>query len=113
MGENAWGSLSTEAYDIIFADAPTDALEFYLRRLDNPKEPVLEPMCGSGRFLIPFLEHGVDIDGIDASRPMLQRCRQRCEMKGLTPILYEQFLQELRRVGPEQLAMGSAKPDVA
>jgi SAM-dependent methyltransferase len=110
MEENVYSSLSTEAYDIINAEAPADALEFYLRRLETSEEPVLEPMCGSGRFLIPFLERGIDIDGIDASDFMLKKCRQRCEMKGLTPVLYEQFMQKLelpRRYGYIFIPAGS------
>jgi SAM-dependent methyltransferase len=110
MEENVYSSLSTEVYDIINAEAPVDALEFYLRRLETGEEPVLEPMCGSGRFLIPFLERGIDIDGIDASYFMLQKCRQRCEMKGLTPVLYEQFMQKLelpRRYGYIFIPAGS------
>jgi len=52
-------------------------------------------MSGSGRFLIPFLERGIDIDGVDASPHMLQACRDRCQTKGLNPVLYQQLLQEL------------------
>ncbi len=96
MEERAYSSLSTEVYDITYAETPGDALEFYLHHLENIKEPVLEPMCGSGRFLIPFLERNIDIDGIDSSPYMLRKCRQRCEKKGLTPVLYEQLLQELK-----------------
>jgi SAM-dependent methyltransferase len=52
-------------------------------------------MSGSGRFLIPFLERGIDIDGVDASPHMLQACRNHCQRKGLIPVLYQQLLQEL------------------
>ena len=73
MRLNTYGRLCTEVYDITKPQAPADALEFYLRHLGSADEPVLEPMCGSGRFLIPFLEWGVDIDGTDASPYMLKR----------------------------------------
>jgi SAM-dependent methyltransferase len=52
-------------------------------------------MCGSGRFLIPLLEHGLDVDGVDASPHMLEACRRRCRDRGLTPTLYQQFLHDL------------------
>ena len=42
-------------------------------------------MCGSGRFLIPLLKRGFDIDGVDASPHMLQACRDHCQRLGLTP----------------------------
>jgi SAM-dependent methyltransferase len=52
-------------------------------------------MCGSGRFLIPFLERGIEIDGVDASPHMLRACRDKCHRKGLSPVLYEQLLREM------------------
>lgn len=90
-----YGKLCTEVYDITKPQVPKDALEFYLRHLESAVEPVLEPMCGSGRFLIPFLELGIDIDGADASPDMLRACREHCKRKGLRAVLYKQFLQEL------------------
>jgi ubiquinone/menaquinone biosynthesis C-methylase UbiE len=90
-----YGKLCTQVYDITKPQVPEDALEFYLRHLEYAVEPVLEPMCGSGRFLIPFLELGIDIDGADASPDMLKACREHCKRKGLRAMLYKQFLQEL------------------
>lgn len=56
--------------------------------------PVLELMCGSGRFLIPLLEQGINIEGADASSDMLQACREKCAQKGLKPVLYQQCIEE-------------------
>jgi SAM-dependent methyltransferase len=95
MPMSMYGKLCTEFYDIAKPDAPAEALSFYLRHLEAAHEPVLEPMCGSGRFLIPFLERGIDIDGGDASPHMLRACRDKCRRKGLSPVLYEQLLQEM------------------
>lgn len=95
MGMNAYQKLCTEFYNISKPRAPAKALRFYLHHLEAADGPVLEPMCGSGRFLIPVLELGTDIDGIDASPHMLQACRDRCRKKGLKPALYGQLLQEL------------------
>jgi ubiquinone/menaquinone biosynthesis C-methylase UbiE len=52
-------------------------------------------MCGSGRFLIPLLERGLDIDGVDASPHMLQACRNHCAKLGITPVLHEQFIERI------------------
>ena len=38
---------------------------------------ILEPLCGSGRFLIPFLEKGYQIKGVDNSREMLEKLKQK------------------------------------
>lgn len=87
--------LCTEFYDIDKPTAPEDALAFYTDYAEKANGPVLEAMCGSGRFLIPLLARGLDIDGMDASPHMLQACRNRCEQLGLKPILYEQFLHQM------------------
>lgn len=92
---DTYGKLCTEFYDLSKPEVSTDALEFYLQHMDGSGGPVLEPMCGSGRFLIPFLERGIDIDGIDASIDMLRACHNHCEKKGLHPKLYQQLLQDL------------------
>lgn len=42
-------------------------LNFYLEYAQTITTPILEPMCGSGRFLIPMLEQGFNIEGFDAS----------------------------------------------
>lgn len=36
---------------------------------------ILEPLCGSGRFLIPFIERGFDVIGIDISDEMLKKLK--------------------------------------
>src|SRR5882762_1952075 len=87
--------LCTEFYDIDKPAAPAGALGLYLRYAEQAKGPILEPMCGSGRFLIPLLEHGFAVDGVDASRDMLQACRENAQRRGLVPVLYEQFLDRL------------------
>jgi len=92
---NSYKKLCTEFYDIDKPSAPEDALAFYLRYAQQANGPILEPMCGSGRFLIPLLKHGFDIDGIDASPYMLDACRNNCRHHRVTSMLYEQFLHEL------------------
>ena len=90
-----YGSLLTEAYDLDKPAAPVEELAYYRRRIERCGEPVLEAMCGSGRFLVPLLEAGVDIDGVDASPHMLAACAAKCAERGLSVSLYEQMLHEL------------------
>jgi hypothetical protein len=107
---NSYGKLCTEYYDIDKPHAPPKALDFYLRYAEQADGPILEPMCGSGRFLIPLLERGFDVDGTDASPDMLQACRDRCQRLGLAPTLHEQLLHELevpRRYGLVLIPAGS------
>src|SRR5438128_1166120 len=57
--------------------------------------PVLEPMCGSGRFLLALLAAGIDVDGIDASAAMLDACRRHAAARGLAPSLHAAALERL------------------
>ena len=61
--KNYYGSLCTEMYEILHEKAPQDELNFYLSYAEKGKK-ILEPLCGSGRFLIPFMERGFDICGM-------------------------------------------------
>lgn len=74
--KNYYGSLCTELYEILHPQAPQDELEFYLSYA-RPGQKILEPLCGSGRFLVPFLAQGLDICGMDWSKEMLEKLRQK------------------------------------
>lgn len=94
MRLESYGNLCTQFYDISKPEPPPDAFDYYLKLCKNMGGPVLEPMCGSGRFLIPLLQKGIEIDGADASPDMLKACRQTAALRGLKPVLYEQFIEE-------------------
>lgn len=79
MGElkqNYYGSLCTEMYEILHEQAPQGELDFYLSYAEKGKK-ILEPLCGSGRFLVPFSERGFDISGMDLSAEMLAKLKQK------------------------------------
>ena len=106
----SYGRLSTAFYDLDKPAAPRDAVAFYRRRAAQAIGPVLEPMCGSGRFLLPLLQAGIPIEGVDASAEMLTACRLKAADLGLVPKLYEQSLEELalpRRYGFAFVPSGS------
>jgi len=50
---------------------------FYLEEARRSPGEVLEIGCGTGRVLLPIARAGVRITGLDASRQMLERLRQR------------------------------------
>lgn len=87
--------LCTEYYDLDKPVAMEDALAFYKAYVENASGPILEPMCGTGRFLIPILEAGFDIGGFDASPHMLEALCAKCRVKSLVPKVWEQFLQDI------------------
>lgn len=76
MIKNYYGSLCTEMYEILHKEAPQDELLFYLSYAEKGMK-ILEPLCGSGRFFIPFLERGYDITGIDLSTEMLAKLDEK------------------------------------
>lgn len=95
MKRSNYGKLRAQEYDI--GNTQSEFVGFYLEvwhRLGRPT-PVLEPMCGTGLNLVPFLEAGADTDGLDASPFMLAICREKCQAKGLNCTLYEQFLEQM------------------
>ncbi len=91
----AYGRLSTAFYDLDKPAAPPDAVAYYRDRAARYDGPVLEPMCGSGRFLLPLLAAGIAIDGVDASPDMIAACRRKAAGLGLSARLYRQSLERL------------------
>lgn len=73
-----------EAYDALFGDFDFDR-SFYVALVRATPGPVLEVTCGTGRILIPCLEAGVDIEGVDLYLPMLERLRAKAAERGLAP----------------------------
>jgi SAM-dependent methyltransferase len=51
-------------------------LPFYLELAEQSRGPILEIACGTGRVLLPIARKGLEICGVDNSRPMLDVLRQ-------------------------------------
>ncbi|MFX0547809.1 class I SAM-dependent methyltransferase [Hathewaya histolytica] len=85
-----YGRLSSEVYDM---DKPIGHsfgdVEFYMSRLESCKGPILEPGTGTGRILIPLLEKGLNVEGFDSSKDMLNICKNNCKERNLNPKLFE------------------------
>jgi SAM-dependent methyltransferase len=78
--------------------------------LPRDRGPILEAMCGSGRLLLPLIEQGFNIHGVDRSASMLASCEARLAASGLKALLFRQGLVELNlpfRYGAEFIAAGS------
>lgn len=90
-------SLCTEVYDLSKPEAPEDAYAFYRDYAVNAKGSILEPMCGTGRFLLPLLEEGFNVQGFDASEHMLQALYTKASAKKLTPTVWKGFVEDLKK----------------
>lgn len=83
-----YGQLCAEFYDADKKFATNNELKLY-KELFSKNDSILEPMCGSGRLLIPLVQQGYNVHGIDNSAYMLKRCRERANSLGADPVLYE------------------------
>lgn len=92
---NAYGPLCTLFYDADKPRAPDDEVAWYAARLPRDAGPLLEAMAGSGRLLIPLVEAGFNVHGVDASEAMLASCGARLESVGKTTQLFRQNISLL------------------
>jgi SAM-dependent methyltransferase len=96
--DECYRGLVAESYDLFRGDEAVEPLpwfQFYKRRIDERPGLALEPACGTGRILLPFLKTGYAMEGVDSSAEMLAICREKAAQLGVTPVLYQQYMQEL------------------
>lgn len=88
--------LLAESWDLLRGDTSgwTDG-PFYKDIILNGGEPALDVGCGTGRLLMPFLQDGLDVDGVDNSREMLEICREKARGLDLDPTLFQQSMEQL------------------
>lgn len=63
--------------------------EPYARFIARSGEPALELGCGDGDPLLDLRALGLDVEGLDASADMLERCRARAASRGIDVVLHE------------------------
>ena len=96
LPEYEYRSLIAQAWDVLRGDTSNwPDRSFYLEIIRKYGQPVLDVGCGTGRLLLDYLQQGIDIDGVDNSPDMLALCRQKATNFGLSPNLYEQYLEVL------------------
>ncbi|HEY6563555.1 MAG TPA: class I SAM-dependent methyltransferase [Pirellulaceae bacterium] len=77
-------------------------IDFYTSLAKSAAGPVLDVACGTGRVLIPCLQAGLEVDGLDLFPAMLDRLRIKAEALGLRPALYQSDMNQFelpRRYG--------------
>lgn len=98
---SSYGALCTEVYDLTkplgfsFGD-----VEYYTERLTGVTGKVLEVGCGSGRVMIPLIQAGLDVEGLDNSPAMLDSCRRQCAQLQLKPQLYQEEMYDFKLPHP-------------
>lgn len=72
-------------YDLVHGEyAQAETLAFYETQIALYGSPVLELACGTGHYLIPLAEKGVDISGIDISVEMLNRAAEKASERNVS-----------------------------
>jgi SAM-dependent methyltransferase len=92
---SAYGALSSLFYDADRPRASEAEVAWYAAHLPRDAGPVLEAMAGSGRLLVPLLEAGIPVHGVDSSEAMLASCERRLASAGRTTRLYRQSVAAL------------------
>lgn len=67
----------------------------YARFIERTGAPALELGCGEGDPLLALREQGLDVEGLDASADMLERCRRRAAALGLDVTLHHATIEEM------------------
>ncbi len=67
----------------------------YLDFVAEAGQPALELGCGDDGPFFELLRRGIDVDGVDSSQDMLDRCRARAGTENLRARTYCQPMQEL------------------
>lgn len=89
-------NLCTEVYELSKPVPPPDAYAFYRSYVAQAKGSILEPMCGTGRFLLPLLQEGFNVQGFDASNCMLEKLHAKALAKNLKPTVWQGFVEDLK-----------------
>jgi SAM-dependent methyltransferase len=94
----SYTGLEAELYDLWLGEPHTQELAFYRHFMHELPGPVLELGCGTGRLLIPYVQEGLPVEGLDCSRAMLEICCKKAQAIGISPILYQDFMQKFDSV---------------
>ena len=74
---------------------PTDP-EPCARFIASSGEPALELGCGDGEPLVELRRRGLDVEGLDSSPDMLERCRRAAAAAGVEVVLHHQPMEEMQ-----------------
>src|SRR5215471_12377179 len=91
----AYGMLGTLFHD---ADTPTASsieVAWYAARLPRNEGLVLEAMAGSGRLLVPLLDEGFQVHGVDNSEARIASCEKRLAASRHKTQVYRQDVSSL------------------
>jgi SAM-dependent methyltransferase len=90
-----YDGVAAEFWGLMGGNTPEADLPFFEQAIREGGGRALDLTCGSGKHLIPYLQAGLDVEGVDSSQPMLDACAIRAAAIGKKPALYCQMMQAL------------------
>ncbi|MFM9276992.1 class I SAM-dependent methyltransferase [Paenibacillus jiagnxiensis] len=92
-----YGELCTQVYNLTkpIGMSLGGDIEYYRERLSGVQGSVLEAAAGTGRVMVPLLEAGFLMEGMDSSPQMLEICQRACTERGFTPVLYNGRMEDI------------------
>lgn len=87
--------LVADLYAPLRSSGPPDP-EPYARFIAMSGEPALELGCGDGEPLLDLRARGLDVEGVDSSLDMLDRCRSAAEVCGIEVSLHHTPIESMR-----------------
>lgn len=82
-----------ELYEPLKSFSPDPAP--YARFIEQFGQPALELGCGDGEPLLDLRRRGFDVEGIDSSPDMLDRCRRKAAEADLQIVVHRQAMEDL------------------
>ena len=74
----------------------SDDLEFYIGSAKEQGGRVLDIGCGTGRVMLPMLQAGIDVVGMDLSPHMLKLAADKLNRAGFAPLLQQGDMRDFR-----------------
>ncbi len=91
----SYSNIFAEFYDQLFSDNLSD-LEFYKFFIKKNNSLALEIGSGTGRLLLKLLESGLNVEGVEPSKEMLDICLKKAKKFNLKPVIYQQSIENLK-----------------
>lgn len=92
---NTYLNLCTQVYDLSKPTPPKDAYDLYRSYAADANGLILEPMCGTGRFLLPLVAEGFNVHGFDASDHMLDALHTKAKNQNLKVNVWQGLVADL------------------
>jgi Methyltransferase domain len=84
-----------QLYSPLRGSGPVDPTP-YAKFIERCGEPALELGCGDGDPMLALRELGLDIEGLDSSPDMIERCRAAATARGIDIVTHVQPMESMR-----------------